>query len=99
MVPFAHYTPTARGESSSPLTPHLPSPPPRRLKLTQVTEHFAPHTVSYTPPTPATSVYPQHTQAFQALEQPQTPQDWQMRQAAEARIFAALQNGGSYGNL
>ncbi|BEI91569.1 uncharacterized protein CcaverHIS019_0403890 [Cutaneotrichosporon cavernicola] len=76
MIPFAHYTPTAR-----------------------VTEHFAPHTVSYTPPTSVADVYPQHAQAFQALEQPQTVQDWQMRQAAEAHILAALQGGSSYGNL
>ncbi|CAK9787000.1 hypothetical protein CC85DRAFT_288268 [Cutaneotrichosporon oleaginosum] len=76
MVPFAHYTPTAR-----------------------VTEHFSPHTVSYTPPTSAVSVYPQHAHAFQTLEQPQTAQDWQLRQAAEARILAALQTGASYGNM
>lgn len=68
-------------------------------KLTSAVEHFSPHTVSYLPPTSSSTVYSQHAQAFQRIDAPQTAEDRLLREAAEARIAAALQRSGSYGNL
>jgi hypothetical protein len=68
------------------------------LKLISVVaEHFSPHTRTYqSPPTPS-SLYPQHATQFNRFDNPQTEQDWTMRQAGEHRLRVMLEQAQASG--
>ncbi|TYJ53043.1 hypothetical protein B9479_006320 [Cryptococcus floricola] len=67
----------------------------------RVAQHLSSHSSLPQPSPTAHQVYPHYTQSFGRIEQPLTPGDWEMRQAADMRVRDVLeaqrQHGGSYG--
>jgi hypothetical protein len=91
VYPFATYTPTARGK----LLLSFMNSGPKLIYV--VAEHFSPHTKTYqSPPTPS-SLYPQHATQFNRFDNPQSEQDWMMRQAGEQRLRMMLEQAQASG--
>ncbi|WVQ72222.1 hypothetical protein IAR50_001771 [Cryptococcus sp. DSM 104548] len=67
----------------------------------RVAQHLSSHTSLSQPSPTAHEVYPHYAQSFERLEQPQTMEDWALRQASDMRVREVLEaqkrHGGSYG--
>lgn len=94
IIPLSNYAPTARGLFSPPHSTAVTSTSLGSSLISSVAQHIATHTVTYAASSLSNHLYRQHSQTFQAMDRPQSQQDWQLRQEAESRIAGMLQSGG-----
>lgn len=88
VYPFMTYAPTARGMWAHILLFTIKS---WWVRTYSVAQHLSPHHAFPQSGPPSSEIYPQYAQAFNRMEQPQTAEDWAMRQSTDMQIQQLLE--------